>query len=101
MRELMADGADAINLPTALVAASELRGAGITAELHTILVDIGIGAGIVDTAGMRPQQAAIIATDIGTVSGKNEIDHIDHSIAIGVIVFEIHIRINGIDNIEH
>ena len=99
MGELMADGADAVD-GAAVLAACQLGGAGIAAQIDTVLPHILIGGRIVYLAGMGPEQAAVVASHVGSMSGEDEIHHVDRTVAIAVVKAEVDFAVDGIHHVE-
>ena len=49
---------------------------------------------------MRPYEAAVVASDVRAVTGENEVNHIDISVLVAVVVGKIDIGINRITSID-
>ena len=88
MAELMTDGADAVE-DIRTFSAVHLGRTGVTlngdsVETHTKHL-----------GSMGPQEVGVVARSVGTVTGKNEIDHVGLAVAIAVVAREVDELVGG------
>ena len=96
MAELVADGADAGNIVVIdivlILFASHIGRAGIEPEVHA--VEHGrIG----EILHVGPQVVTVIGSDIRAVAGNHEEHHVGSAILIGIILAEVHIRVQRLE----
>ena len=90
MAELVNDSTDTVDLNRrgAGHIAQQLCRAGIVLQIDAIPFDSP------KSTAMRPPEVFVIATIIGTIAGNNKKDQIDISVAIAIVILEIHITDN-------
>ena len=104
--ELMDDGGDAVDLDGAgnLRPAVELYGTGAVVQPYAVFPDPLVLAFVVDgidAAGVGPYQPLVVAAIVGTIAGEDEVDEVDHLVAIAVVESEVHLSVDGVEGGGH
>ena len=99
--ELMADGADAVEVGAVAGVAGQLGGAGVAAQIDIVFDDILPCVRVVDDAGVGPYQPAVVAAIVGARTGEDEVDHVHLPVAVAVVLAEVNQRVGSVDHVEH
>ena len=96
--ELVAHRADAVEILVCvgrLLQVAELHAAGIATEAHAIELQAVGTRGPRQVGSMGPDVVAVVALHVAAVAGKDEVDHVDGTVAIEVVVLVVHLVVGG------
>ena len=96
MGKFMHYSANAVRISISIVFPTvDLARTGITAQIHPIILIIGV---IVHIKLMRPQIATVVAREIGRIARNDKVNHVHNAIAVTVILAEVNRRIDLVDS---
>ena len=97
--ELVADGSDAVERHRLWHRrpAVELHRAGIVPEDDAIACHV-VPAALGQHRAVGPEQAGVVAAVAGGIAGEDEVDHVDHTVAVAVVVAEVDVLIGFVDS---